>query len=91
MFVVVMSTAWWAASLQPTDDRGIFNEAVDDLRWVIEGILDPLSVPCIQDAPQSPSPLPGSGKPVSTVATWQARGDGKRQSKPTRKLLESLN
>ena len=86
-----MSTAWWAASLQPTDDRGTFEEAVDDLRWVIEGILDPLPVPRTQGAPQSPTPLPGSGKPVSTAATWQARRDGKRQSKPTRKLLESLN
>ena len=91
MFLVVMSTTWWAASLKPTDDRGTFDGAMDDIRWVILQILEPLPATDAQRATQDPTPPPASQKPVSTAATWQTRTDGKRRSKPSRKLLEALN
>ena len=92
IFIIVMSTTWWADSLKPTDPRGTFDEAMDDIRWVIERIIESLPAPApgAVEAAENPSPAQGVQKPTST-ATWQARGDGKRQSKPSRKLLEALN
>ena len=89
IFIVVMSTSWWAASLKPTDHRGTFDEAVDDTRWVIEQMIKSLPAPSAVGAGEDPSPPQGARNP--TTATWQAREDGKRQSKPSRKLLEALN
>lgn len=92
IFIVVMSTTWWAACLKPTDNRVAFDEAVDDIRWVIGRILESLlsSAPGAMEAADNASPRQVAKKPTST-ATWQARGDGKRQSKPSRKLLEALS
>jgi len=91
IFIVVMSTTWWAASLKPTDHRGTFDEAVDDIRWVIDQILEsnPAPVPGAMEATVNPSPH-AVQKPTPT-ATWQERGDGKRKSKPSQRLLEALN
>jgi len=87
-----MSTTWWAASLKPTDNRDVFDEAVDDIRWVIEQILEPLEkpAPVTTEAAKDPSPPQGVQKSIPT-ATWQARGDGKCQSKPSLRLRESLD
>lgn len=92
LFTVVMSTTWWAASFTPTDHQGVFDEAVSDIRWVLEQIMDSLIAlaPGVAEVVQNPTPPQGSQKPAS-MATWQARGDGKRQSKASRKLLESMN
>jgi len=92
IFIVIMSTTWWAASLKPTDQRDTFDEAVDDIQWVIERILESLPTPAPKatEATVGPSMPLGTRKPTST-ATWQARGDGKRKSKPSRKLLEALS
>lgn len=86
-----MSTTWWAASLKPTDHRDTFDEAVDDIRWVIERILESLPAPAsgATEAIVDSSPPLDTQKPTPT-ATWQARGDGKRMSKPSRKLMEAL-
>lgn len=92
MFIIVMSTTWWAASLKPTDPRDTFDEAVDDLKWVIEQMIESLllPVPRTTEVAQDPSPAQGAQIPAST-ATWQAREEGKRKSRPSRRLLESLN
>ena len=90
MFLVVMSTTWWAASLKSAEDKRLFNEVMDDIRWVIEEMLVPSPVPNNPDASQNPTPPLGTRKPIS-AATWQARADGKRESRPSRKLLETLN
>ena len=91
MFILVVSTTWWATSLKSAGDRGAFDEAVDDIRWVLEQLLESVPSPNTLNVPLSP-PLTPTEKPVPTAAaaTWQARSGGKRQSKPTRKLLESL-
>lgn len=88
MFIVVMSTTWWATSLESADDRRSFDEAVDDIRWVITQILKSLSAPGIPNAPRNNPPPPGPRGPIPAAANWYARPAGKRQPKLTRKLLE---
>lgn len=92
IFTVIMSTTWWAASLQPTDHRGTFDEAVDDVQWVIERILESLHAPAlaVPETADDP-PMPHGAQNPTNTATWQARGEGKRQSKPSRKLREALS
>jgi len=86
LFLVVMSTAWWASSIKSEGDWTVFDEAVDDIRWVIEqaiGVLQALP------ALASPTPPNTSDKPVTVPgAAWLSRQDGKRQAKPSRRLLE---
>ena len=98
LFMVIMSTTWWAASLKPADNRRSFDEAVDDVRWVIERMLESRSgsgtTGAIQDpsrpqGPQVPS-SPGNQVPAGLTATWMARKGGKRQPKPSRALLEKM-
>lgn len=89
LFVVIMSTTWWAASLKSADDRRLFDEAVDDIRWVIEQILKPLSESNTTNPIQNP-PSPGDQTPAQPTATWMARGEGKRKPKPSRALLEKM-
>jgi len=90
MFIVIMSTTWWAASLKPTDDRGMLDEAISDVRWVIEQILAPPPAPSTPNITQGLSPTPGIQEPAPVTATWLMRPDGKRQPKPSRKLLEGM-
>jgi hypothetical protein len=91
MFVVVMSTTWWAASLKSADDRRLFDEAVADIQWVIEQILGPSPAHTTPGVTQDLSPTPGPQIPPPPVVSWQVRGEGKRRPKPTTKLLEGLN
>ena len=86
LFLIVMSTAWWASSVQSEEDRVKFDEAVEDVRWVIDQAIEshkalPAPVPPQHsDTPQESVPAPG--------ASWMSRADGKRQPKPSRRLLE---
>ena len=86
LFLVVVSTAWWASSIRSTKDWDEFDEVVKDVQWVIDQgakLLKAISVPVspvCSDPPQDPAPAPG--------ATWMAREDGKRRPKPSRRLLE---
>ena len=89
LFLVVMSTTWWATSIQSADQRHLFNIAVDDIQWVIDQQLQRLPAP---DAPAiemdtSTTPEPDS----STVPSWLQRESSKRPSRPSRRLLESLS
>jgi hypothetical protein len=88
MFIVVMSTTWWATSLESADDRRSFDEAVDDIRWVITQVLESLPAPGTPNIPRNTPPPPGTQKPPPAAANWFARPEGKRQTKLTRKLLE---
>ena len=45
MFLVVLSTVWWATSVKSVDEWKLFNEAVDDIRWVTERVLSLSSGP----------------------------------------------
>jgi hypothetical protein len=89
LFLVVMSTTWWAASLKSADQRHFFKEAVDDIRWVIE---QQLKAPPVLDAPAVDKSTPSTSKPDSTaVPTWLQRERSKRLAKPSRRLLESMS
>jgi hypothetical protein len=88
LFLVVMSTTWWAASLKSADQRRLFEGAVDDIRWVIE---QQLKTPMVLDAPAVDGNSPDPSKPDSTtVPTWLQRDGSKRSAKPSRRLLEAL-
>ena len=39
LFLVVMSTTWWASSVQSTKDWTEFDEAVEDVQWVIDQVI----------------------------------------------------
>jgi hypothetical protein len=98
LFIVVMSTTWWAASLKPTDNRHLFDEAVDDIRWVIKQMLKSLTEPSTTNTTQNPphpedtqnlSP-PNDLVPGNPTVTWMTRQKGKCQPKPSRALLEKM-
>lgn len=82
MFVVIMSTTWWAFSIKSPEERHAFEEAVDDVRWVLEELLK------LHSTSNTPDPLPPPGPPNAPIstATWLTRSAGKRQSKPSYKL-----
>lgn len=88
MFLVVMSTTWWALALKSPSDRHTFDEAVDNIRWVIEQVLGEPPTPT--NAVQDPAPAPLQVANPPKVA-WMARGEGIRKPKPSRALLESMN
>jgi hypothetical protein len=90
IFLVIMSTTWWLPSLKSVDDKHLFDEAVDDVRWVIEQTLNPPPGSDNPNTTQNLTPLSSTPKPVPSAATWLAHADGKRQAKPSRRLLEKL-
>ena len=81
IFIVVMSTTWWASSIKSAEDVRAFDEAVDDVHWVLGQFLKRRSS---LGAPKSPPPPTGLQKPVST-ASWLVRPPGKHQPKPSYK------
>jgi len=86
LFLVIMSTTWWAASIKSEKDRAEFDEAVDDVRWVIDQIIDSLkALPA--SAPSAPEES-SRKRPSSPDIGWMARADGKRKPRPSRRLLE---
>jgi len=76
LFAIVVSTSWWAASVD-ADSRGEFDAAVEDLHWVIQNLI------------HVNSQVTGS-KPAATAATnYPGHGErepGKRKIKPTSKV-----
>ena len=85
LFIVVMSTTWWAASIRSEEEWASFDDAVDDLHWVIEQVIAHLkTIP-------APLPPPETSKkpPPSSGVAWMSRTEGKRQARPSRRLLEA--
>ena len=65
-----------------------FDEAVDDVKWVIEQVVDSL-VKLEASRPPTRVVAPKKSQRPDPGATWMTRETGKRQPKPSRKLLES--
>jgi hypothetical protein len=83
LFLAVVSTAWWAASIQLEGDWAQFDTAVDDIKWVVGKVLESyeaLPAPAPPPPPKAPEPPLG--------LNWMARAGGKRKTKPSRKVLE---
>jgi hypothetical protein len=87
LFLVVVSTAWWAFSIRSEEEWVEFDKAVDDIKWVIDQVTESYKVLQASKPPAPPAPAP-SQKPQPEVP-WMARATGKRQPKPSRKLLEA--
>ena len=87
LFLVVMSTTWWASSIQSAKDWAGFDEAVEDIQWVLDQVISSLEA--------IPAPTPNTNRATSREpmpipgATWMTREGGKRQPKPSRRLLEA--
>ena len=84
LFLIVLSTTWWAYSIQSEEEWEKFDEAVDDIEWVIGHITD--SLKALQVSTQ-PAPSSNPPNPAPEV-NWMARETGKRKPKPSRKLRE---
>jgi hypothetical protein len=87
-FLVVMSTAWWAYSIKTEEEWSQFDEAVEDVEWVIGQVTCSLKASLGPIQPTRPATSDKSQKPKST-ASWMVRDSGKRQPKASRRLLES--
>ena len=83
LFLIIMSTTWWAASIMSEQDWAEFDKAVDDIHWVIDQILDSL-----QTLPASTPSETSQDIPSSPHIGWMACTDRKRQPRPTARLLE---
>ena len=82
-----MSTTWWAQSIQSESNWAQFDKAVDDVQWVINQIIDLLKAIL---APLAPLPSGTSQAPIPSLgATWMSCADGKRQPRPSCRLLEA--
>ena len=88
LFIVIVSTAWWAYSIKSEEEWVKFDEAVDDVKWVIEQVTGSLTELGASRPPTRVVAPKKSQKPNSS-ATWMTRETGKRQPKPSRKLLEA--
>lgn len=87
MFLFVVSTAWWAHSIQSKEDWSKFDEVVDDLHWVIGQAIkyyeaSPSPAP---PAPSTPSNSQDSG---ALCAAETVRAEGKRRTKVPSRFLE---
>jgi len=86
LFLIVLSTAWWAYSIRSEKEWAEFDEAVDDLKWVIGQVT--VSLMALQTSRPSIQPVSPKKTPESSVP-WMTREAGKRQPKPSRKLVEA--
>lgn len=85
LFLVVLSTAWWAYSIVSERDWVEFDEVVDDIQWVIDNVLGSLKA---LPPPVLPVPPKAPQKPKSSQG-GVARADGKRKTRlPPRYLGE---
>ena len=84
LFLLIMSTTWWAASIRSEKDWSEFDEAMDDLHWVICQATDSLKT---LSTPALPAPTKTSQQLASGIG-WMTHAGGKRQLRPTARLLE---
>ncbi|KAF9792304.1 hypothetical protein BJ322DRAFT_1102818 [Thelephora terrestris] len=74
LFALVISTSWWANTVETESQRKAFDSAVEDLRWVVEKLIsfNSKATPC--------DPVPADHFPGHS-----GQDPGKRQVKPTPK------
>ena len=85
LFLVIMSTTWWAASIECEDDWVEFDAAVDDVKWLIDRITEALPARMPSETPDTPD----TPEPVE-LPNYLVRGAGKRKTKPTAWILEGM-
>src|ERR1700743_188298 len=88
LFLVVLSTAWWAYSVRSEKEWAEFDEAGEDVGWVIGQVIGSVKALQASRPDLRPAPSKTPQQPASSVA-WMARETGKRQPKVSRKLLEA--
>ena len=92
LFLVIISTAFWATSIQSVDDWVEFDRAVDDIAWVINQILGAVEklLPIAQPMPPNTPPDASQEQAPSKGGEWMIRETGKRTVKPSRKMKAVL-
>lgn len=90
LFLVVISTTWWAYSIRSKEEWVEFDKAVEDLEWVINQVTDSLKALQASQPPAPPVQIATRDDPQKSKqgVAWMTRAAGKRQPKLTRKLLE---
>lgn len=84
IFLAIMAISWWAQAVESTKDFMQFEEAVDDIHWVIQQLADVHSPPSASKKPQPRPP---------TSASWAntySRSDGKRTVRPSQRVRDAL-
>lgn len=81
IFLAIMATCWWAQAVGSAKDFALFEEAVDDIHWVIQQLTPTHSPPSASNEPQPLSSTPW--------AHTFSRGVGKRKVKPSRRALDA--
>ena len=79
LFLIVISTALWAHSIRSEEEWTIFDEAVDDVNWVIGQITDSLKAPAgpaLESMPPAPTP-PAPAKKSPPSVSWMNCSTGK--------------
>ena len=97
-----MATCWWAQAVASAEDFALFEEAIDDVHWVIQELICIGSLPLAPNKPQ-PAPLasnepqqapPASDEPnLVPSASWThtfSCVDGKRAVKPSQRVRDTL-
>lgn len=82
IFLVVMATCWWARAMESAEDFALFEEAVDDILWVIQELTRTHSSPPASDEPQPPAS-------ESWTRTF-SRDNGKRAVKPSQRVRDTI-
>jgi len=75
LFAIIVSTSWWAASMDSEFDRTLFNAAIEDLHWVLERLI------CSHSQPRAAR----LESDLASDAGQVERAPGKRKVKPTAK------
>ena len=88
LFLVVLSTAWWAYSVQSEKEWAKFDKEVEDVAWVIGQVIGSIKALQASQPNLQPTPSKTPQQPTSSVA-WMAHRTGKHQPKASRKLLEA--
>ena len=102
IFLAIMATCWWAQAVASAEDFLLFEEAIDDVHWVVQELIrissllsasdKPQLTPSASDNPQ-PAPSPSDKLQPAPSSSWTrtfSRDDGKRAVRPSRRVRDTL-
>jgi len=94
IFLAIMAISWWAPAVKLASEAAYFEEAVDDLHWVIQQLIrtrssdDPPLQP--QPAPHRPQDVCQDSPPLPQSVTPSSSGPPPSASRPPLSSSDSL-
>jgi len=82
VFLAIMAISWWAQAIVSAEDFVLFEEAVDDIHWVIQQLIHTHSSPSVSEKPQPPM--------SKSWASTFTRDNGKRAVKPSQRVRDAM-